>query len=202
VLLAHPDGGGHTLSEILEAEAKTARTAGIVHGGFILISVLLIMCLAAFSRILGFANKLVTLAFVLFCVGAAALMMSMTLDGLVIPALATQCFRENSPECLTSARTLFLFSGILISILMKMGLLFEGASMFLYSIAIVRRGAKAVGSYGIAAALILLISTLMVSGINPHLLIGGILLLCVWYFALAILLWNFPSLEISAARAP
>jgi hypothetical protein len=151
------------------------------------------MCFAALSRILSVASKLVSLGFVLFCAGAAALMMSMTLDGLVIPALAARCLRENSPECLASARTLFLFSGILISILMKMGLLFEGASMFPYSLAIVRRGAMAVGIYGIVAALLLLVSTLMISGINPHLLIGGILLLCVWYFALAILLWYFPD---------
>lgn len=236
-LLAHPQGGGHTMTEILEAEVRSAHAAGLVHGGFIVISAILIACFASLSRILGVAGKSVTLGFVAFCVGAAALMMSMTLDGLVVPALAARCLTENTAESLASARTLFLFAGACISVLMRMGLAFEGAAMFFYSLTFVgggtttlgtgggikdlgmgngtttlgmgggfkargtAGGAKALGIYGLAAGIAVVVGALIVSGLNLHLVIGGFLLLCVWYLGLAGLLWPRPSLEIRGGGA-
>ena len=92
LLSDHPAGGGHTFTEVLQAEARNQVTDGVVHGGFILISAVLVASLVGLARILGSARMAITMGFVAFCVGAGALMMSMGLDGLVIPAIAAQLF--------------------------------------------------------------------------------------------------------------
>ena len=191
VLLAfHPGGGGRTITEVIQAEAHDQGKDGVVHGGFILISVILIVCLARLSRVLQPARVSVTAGFVTFCVGAGALMMSMGLDGLVVPAIAVRCLREGTAQSLASAQTLLLFCGTCIKILMPIGLLFEGGAMLSYSVAMVAQRRIWIGCFGVAAGIALLIGPLLLSGSGPHVLIGGLVLLCLWYLGLAGTLWQ------------
>lgn len=192
LLSNHPAGGGHTFTETLQAEARNQVTDGVVHGGFILISVVLVACLVVLSRILGSARVAVTAGFVAFCVGAGALMMSMGLDGLVIPAIAARCLNENTPASLASAQTLLLFCGTCMKFLMPIGLLFECAAMLSYSAVMVARRWLWPGWFGILAGSAAL-SVALLSGFGPVLFIGGILALCVWYLCVAVMLWAAPT---------
>jgi len=149
LLSAHPAGGGHSFVEILQVEARDQVKDGVVHGGFILISAILIVCLAVLSRILGPERVSVTVGFVAFGIGAAALMMSMGLDGLVVPAVAARCLREGTAQSLASGQTLLLFCGACIKILMPTGLLFEGAAMLSYSVAMFARRWVWAGGFGV-----------------------------------------------------
>jgi hypothetical protein len=185
LLSGHPSGGGHTITEVLQAEARDQLRDGVVHGGFIVISAILLVCLVKLSRALGSARVSVTVGFVAFCSGAGALMMSMTLDGLVVPAIAARSLSEGTPQALASAQTALLFCGTCIKVLMPMGLLFEGAGMLSYSIAMIAQRWVLAGGLGIAAGIVMLIGPLLLSGFGPHRLIGGIVILCVWYCVVA-----------------
>lgn len=190
VLLSdHPGGGGHTFTEVLQSEARNQVTDAVVHGGFILISAVLMVCLARLSRVLETSKVAVTAGFVAFCVGAGALMMSMGLDGLVLPAIAARSLSENTPASLASAQTLLLFCGTCIKFLMPIGLLFESAAMMSFSIAMLARRWFWVGGFGIAAGIALVSGPLLLSGFGAGLSIGGILALCLWYLAIAVTLW-------------
>lgn len=190
VLAFHPGGGGRTLTEVIQAEARDQVKNAVVHGGFILISVILIVCFARLSRILQPARLSVITGFVAFCVGAGALMMSLGLDGLVVPAIAVRCLREGTAQSLASAQTLFLFSGACIKVLMPTGLLFEGGAMLSYSVAMIAQRRLWIGGVGVAAGIAMLIGPLLMSGLGPHVLIGGIVVLCVWYLGIAGTLWQ------------
>lgn len=188
LLSDHPAGGGHTFTEVLQAEARNQVTDGVVHGGFILISAVLVACMVGLARILGSARMAVTMGFVAFCVGAGALMMSMLLDGLVIPAIAARCLSENTPASLASAQTLLLFCGTCIKFLMPIGLLSECAAMLSYSVVMVARRWLWTGWFGILAGSAALSVSLLL-GVGTALVIGGILALCVWYLCVAVMLW-------------
>jgi len=190
VLLSfHPAGSGRTVTEIIQMEARDQVKNGVVHGGFIFISAALIACLAGLSRILQAARVAVTAGFVGFCVGAGALMLSMGLDGLVVPAIAVRCLSEGTAQSMASAQTLLLFCGACIKILMPTGLLFEGGAMLSYSVAMIARRWVWVGGFGVAAGMAMLIGPLLLAGLGAHVLIAGIVLLCAWYLGIAMALW-------------
>jgi len=153
-----------------------------------LISAVLVACLAGLARILGSARMAVTMGLVAFCVGAGALMMSMGLDGLVIPAIAARCLRENTPAALASAQTLLLFCGTCIKFLMPIGLLFECAAMLSYSVVMIAHRWLWTGWIGILAGSAAL-SVSLLFGFGTVLVFGGMLALCVWYLGVAVMLW-------------
>ena len=189
LLSLHPAGGGHTTVEVLQMEAREQAKDGVVHGGLILISAILIVCLVALSRILGQTSVFVTAGFVAFCVGCGALMISMGLDGLVVPTIAVRCLSEGTAQSLASAQTLLLFCGACIKTLMPIGLLFEGAAMLSYSVAMFAQRWVWAGGFGVAAGIAMLTGPLLLSGLGSHFLIGGIVILCVWYLCVAGALW-------------
>jgi len=190
VLLSwHPHGGARTITEVLQMEARDQLKDAVVHGGFILVSAILIVCLAGLSRILQWEKVSVTAGFVAFCVGAGTLMMSLGLDGLVVPTIAVRCLSEGTAQSLASAQTLLLFCGACIKALMPTGLLFEGVAMLSYSIAMLARRWLRVGSFGVAAGIAMLIGLLLSSGLGPHILIAGMVILCVWFLGVAGALW-------------
>jgi hypothetical protein len=193
LLSFHPSGSARTLAEVVQEEARDQLKDGVVHGGFILISASLVACLAHLSRFLRPAGVSVTAGFVAFCVGAGALMMSMGLDGLVVPAIAARCLSEGTAQSLASAQTLLLFCGICIKFLMPIGLLFQGGAMLSYSVAMLAGKWVWVGGFGVAAAIAMLTAPLLLPALGAHLLIAGIVCLCVWYLAIAGALWSEKS---------
>jgi hypothetical protein len=134
----------------------------------------------------------VTAGLTSFCIGCGAMMASLLLDGLAVPAIATR-FIGADGDSLRQAETLIIFCAILIRYLMPLALLFQAAAMLCWSGALLaaRGWRRAVSGVGLVAA-ILLIAAL--GGTFPrspdHLLLGGLVLLSLWYLALAGLVWS------------
>jgi hypothetical protein len=192
VLLAnHPAGGGHSLTEVISAEARERRADAIVHAGFVVTLAFLIVCLVSVARLLGSTRPSVLIGLVSFCVGSGMLMLSMILDGLAVPAIAIRFVAITDPAALLPARTALMFCGVMIGILMPLGLLFQAATMLSWSIAIAaRRGLRlATAVYGVLAAALLVSGLLFApAALTGHVLLGAIVLLALWYAALALLI--------------
>jgi hypothetical protein len=188
LLANHPMAGGHGLADLIRAEARNQFADGIVHGGFIVTLSVLIVCFVFLSRLLGMARVAVVAGLVAFCVGCGALMASMVLDGFVIPAIAVKFTGVNSSDGLVQAQTVFILCGTLIRFLMPIGLLFQAAAMLSWSWAIVgSRGWRlGAGVFGLAAGVLLIGAIFaLLPRFREHILLGAILVLAAWYFALA-----------------
>ena len=196
LLANHPGGDPVSFSNLIKEEAAHQVIDGVVHGGFVVTLVALIVCFVIFSRFLGTAKPLVVIGLVCFCAGSGALMASMVLDGFVIPAIAV---RLASVKDLQPAKTLFILVGTLIRFLMPMGLLFQFVAMLSWSLAIVNRLglARAVGLLGSAVAILLIAAIFAIpTAMAAHVLLGGIALQAIWYLAIAALLLKRTSLDL------
>jgi hypothetical protein len=188
LLAYHPMPAGHALADIIQAEARDQLVDGLVHGGFIATLSVLIVCFALLSRALGMERVAVVAGLVAFCVGCGALMGSMIVDGFVIPAIAVRLGVMGTADGLGKAETLFILCGTLIRFLMPMGLLFQGAAMLSWSSAIVgSRGWRlAVGVFGLTGGILVTGGMLApLPRLREHILLGGIVILAVWYLAIA-----------------
>jgi hypothetical protein len=194
LLANHPSGAAHDFAGVLREEAANQRLDGIVHGGFIFVLAALIVCFLLLARRLGAGRLLVTVTLVTFCIGSAALMASMLVDGLVIPAVAARYVGVDAPENVAAAKALFVFAGTLISFLMPLGIAFQSLSLLslggLLIAGLPRR--RAAGIFGVGAGALILAAILATAGGAAHVLLGSIVLIAVWYFVLAALLWRAP----------
>ena len=193
LLANHPMVGARTIVDLIEAESRNQFVDGLVHGGFIVVLSMLVVCFALFARFLDSTRVGVVTGLVTFCVGCGALMASMLLDGFVIPAIATRFAGTVDAADLNTAETLFILCDTLIGFLLPMGLLFQAAAMLSWSAVIVRaRGWRlAVGVFGGIAGALLIVSILAVPPrLGQHVLLGAIALQSVWYVALAGMLYS------------
>ena len=188
----HPSDGAHSFVDLIKSEANNQVIDGLVHGGFIVTLGALIVCFVLFSRCLGSARVPVVIGLVTFCIGSGSLIASMMLDGFATPAIAGR-FTGTEVDNLSMAKTIFILLGTLIRFLMPMGMLFQSVAMFSWSSIIVRRGGlpRAVGAFGLAVALFLIVAIVAAPAtMATHVLLGGIVLQALWYFALASLLFR------------
>src|SRR5271168_3922665 len=81
LLASHPSGSPGSFADLVRDEAAHQVIDGVVHGGFVITLVALIICFVLLSRFLGLAKPPVVIGLVCFCVGCGALMASMVLDG-------------------------------------------------------------------------------------------------------------------------
>ena len=193
LLASHPAPAGHGLVDLINAEARDRVRDAMVHGGFIVILATLLVCFTFFSRRLGMERVPVVAGLVAYCIGCGALMLSMLIDGFAVPAIATRFSDAPGGGDLKSAETSFLLCGTLVRFLMPLGLLFQAAAMLAWSAVIVRDAGwrRAVGICGVAAALFLGTALLAAPPmLEQHLFLGGIVLECLWYLALAGLLYD------------
>lgn len=193
LLANHPKGGGHDFADILREEVGQQLMNGLVHGGFVLVLAALIACFALLAHRLGSGRVPMVLSLVAFCVGSAALMGSMLVDGLVIPQIAARYLDIEAPEKVAAAKALFVFAGALIGVLMPLGLAFQSIAMVSLGWLFVtdtprRRGAGFTGIALGALGLILLIAA--PASMATHVLLACIALQALWYFILAALLFR------------
>ena len=121
----------------------------------------------------------------------------MMLDGFATPAIAV---RFSGVDDLQPAKTLFILVGTLIRLLMPMGLLFQFVAMLSWSGAIVKRPglSRGVGVLGSVVAIILIVAIFAIpTAMAAHVILGGMALQAVWYWAIAALLSNRASWPIS-----
>ena len=194
VLLAnHPAGAARDFAGVLREEAGNQLMDGIVHGGFIFVLAALIVCFLLLARRLGPGRAPVVVTLVAFCVGSAALMASMLVDGLVVPAVAARYVDIDAPEKLAAAKGLFVFAGALISFLMPLGIAFQSIAMAALGGLLIagppRRRAAGIAGVGLGV-LILALLVAAPAHLAAHVLLASIVLIAVWYFVLALLLWR------------
>jgi hypothetical protein len=197
LLANHPSGSPGSFADLIKDEAGHQVVSGLIHGGFVITLVVLIICFVFLSRLLGLAKNSVVIGLVCFCTGCGALIASMVLDGFVTPAISV---RFGGVADLQPAKTLFILLGTLIRFLMPMGLLFQFIAMLSWSWAIVMRPglARAVGLLGLALATLLIAAIFAIpTAMAAHVILGGMALLAIWYLAIAALLFNRASWPVS-----
>lgn len=128
LLLNHPSEHATDFPGLLKEEAANRTVNGIVHGGFLLLLPIQIVCYAVLSRTLGFARALSIAGIVFFTTGAAIQIAELVVDGLMIPAMA-QRYLAAPPDQLNYARALFSLCATAIRILMPLGLGFQAAAV-------------------------------------------------------------------------
>lgn len=129
VLLAnHPGGAAHDFSGMLREEAANRMMDAAVHGGFIVVLAVQLVCYAVLSAKLGFTRSQTVAGYVFIAVGCAMIMGSVFIDGLIIPSVAAR-FAGASPEKQATIRGVFVLAGTLIQFLMPMGLFFQGCGI-------------------------------------------------------------------------
>lgn len=181
ILLAiHPADDAKTFAEMLRSEAANRLVDGIVHGGFIAVLSLQLVCYSVFSARLGPARPASIAALVFLSAGAIFLSGSMVLDGLVTPAVAARYLA--APAKLEYARTLFVLLGSLIGVLMPIGLMFLSAAIAAWGWTLSERGmSRAAGVLGmIAGGLLLVILGASFTAMNPFVLMGAIVANAIW----------------------
>jgi hypothetical protein len=202
LLASHPSGSPGRFADLVRDEAAHQVIDGVVHGGFVVTLVALIICFVLWSRFLGLAKPPVVIGLVCFCAGCGALIASMVLDGFATPAIAV---RFAGVDDLQPAKTLFILVGTLIRFLMPMGLLFQFVAMLSWSWAIVKRPgfSRAVGLLGSVVAIILTVAIFAIpAAMAAHVILGGLALQAIWYLAIAALLFNRASWPISLGSKP
>jgi hypothetical protein len=190
LLANHPSGSPGSFADLIKDEAAHQVIDGVVHGGFVVTLVALVICFVLLSRFLGLAKTPVVIGLVCFCVGCGALIASMVLDGFATPTIAV---RFAGTDDLQPAKTLFVLIGTLIRFLMPMGLLFQFVAMLSWSSAIVKGPGlpRAVGLFGLAVAISLIIAIFATPAVKAaHVILGGIALQSIWYLAIAALLFK------------
>lgn len=188
LLASHPGGAAHGFAEVLRNEAANRLVDGIVHGGFIAVLGLQLVCYSIFSARLGLTRATTVAGLVFFGMGVAFLCGSMVIDGLVNPAIAARYL--SAPEKLEFARSLFVLMGTLVALLMPVGLIFQSMAFVAWGWALIATGhSRIVGFAGISlGSLMGAALALEFSQLNPFVLMGAIVGTSVWALAVGAML--------------
>ncbi len=179
LLAAHPGGDAKTFADVLKDEASNRISNAIVHGGFIAVLALQMVCYAVFSARLGLMRVASVAGLVLFGFGAAFLCASLLVDGLVVPAVAARYLPK--PDKIESARVLFVLMGTMVSLLMPIGLAFQSAAIAAWGWALTASGKRAAGVFGLVAGVLMLaaVAASFAMG-NPMAMMAALALTAVW----------------------
>jgi hypothetical protein len=179
LLAAHPGGDAKTFADVLKDEASHQVANAVVHGGFIVVLALQMVCYAVFSARLGLTRTASVAGLVLFGFGAAFMCASLLVDGLVIPAVAARYLAK--PDKIESARVLFVLMGTMVSFLLPIGLAFQSAAMAAWGWALTASGRRAAGLFGLALGSVLLaaVAASFATG-NPMALMAALAGTAVW----------------------
>ena len=180
LLLNHPSPSAQTFADVLRGEAANRTTDAVVHGGFIAILGAQLVCLAILAIRIGIHRASVIAAYLLTAIGAAALMLSMGLDGLVTPAIAARYV--DVVEHHNDARTIFVLLGTLIRFLMPAGLLFVAIGLVFWGAALRERETlvRVVRWFGAVTGVLIIAGIATTAGMVPHVLMIAILAIALW----------------------
>ena len=179
LLHSHPSPEAATFTDMLRGEAANRIVDAVVHGGFIVVLAAQLACMAILMARIGTRRPAAIVALVLMSAGTAALMLSMALDGLVVPAIATRYVAASDRQ--GEAKALFVLLGTMIRFLMPGGLLFQAAGLVAWGVAIrsPARLARSVRWLGVVAGAAVIAAVGLSAGAIPA-LIGSMLLIGAW----------------------
>lgn len=187
LLALHPGGEARDFAGMVKEEAAGQFMNAVVHGGFIAVLTVQMVCYAVLSRRLGLSRTAAVAGLVFFAAGAAFMAGSLLLDGLVTPAIAARYVTK--PDKIESARVLFVLIGTSVSFLMPIGLAFQSAAIAAWGWALTASGSRAAGLFGLVLglALIAALAASFAMG-NPMLMMGAIVGTSVWAVVAGIVL--------------
>ena len=190
VLLAlHPEGSAHDFAGMLRDEAGGRLIDALVHGGFIVLLAVQLVCYRALSLRLGADRTSVLAAGVFFTIGAAALSASLFIDGLLIPKLAYRFVTATAAQQ-DAARPVFAFAGAAIGLLVPIGLAFQGIGIAAWGVRLFGV-ARFAGSIALVLGLGILLAALASTAI-PMLVVVAIPATALWSGLAGILLRRRP----------
>jgi hypothetical protein len=179
LLAAHPEQNARTFAEVIQNEAAGQLVAAIVHGGFIVVLGLQVVCYAVFSGRLGLHRPAAVAGLVFFAIGMAFFCGSLLMDGLVTPAVAARYIAK--PDKIESARVLFVLMGTMTSFLMPIGLTFQSAGVAAWGWALAARGHRAAGLFGLVAGGVMVAALIASFALmNPLIMMAAIATTGVW----------------------
>jgi hypothetical protein len=191
LLANHPSGAARSFADLLREEAANRGLDALVHGGFIAVLASQLVCLAIMTVRLGLGRPLAIAGMVLTAIGAAFLMLSMLLDGLVTPAVAVRYLEVvDVVERQNDAKALFVLLGAAVSFLMPAGLVLQATGLACWSGVFVRRSGllRAIGVYGVVVAIAAVAGIAATGAKVPHVLIAAIVLVAAAYALIGVAL--------------
>ncbi len=174
----HPEPNAKDFAGVLASEAASRGMDALVHGGFVLVLAVQIVCYAVFTKRIGRGRTTALAAMVFFAIGAAFFSAALVIDGLALPAVAARYVTQ--PEKIDFARALYVLGGSLVRVLQPAGLGFQGAGVALWGLALA--GHSRVGSAAgvlLGVALVAAAIAMVVLG-NPLPLMGAIVCSALW----------------------
>ncbi len=180
LLANHPGEAAQTFADVLKSEAANRLMDGVVHGGFIAVLGLQLVCYSVFSARLGYSRATTIAGLVFFAMGAAFLSASMLIDGLATPAIAARYLA--APTKLEFAKSLFVLMGTLVSFLMPIGLMFQSAAIAAWGWALTASGqSRVAGLFGLVMGSLMLVALgASFTAMNPFALMGAIVGTALW----------------------
>jgi hypothetical protein len=188
LLALHPGGDAKTFADVLKNEASNRLADGIVHGGFIAVLAVQLVCYVVFSARLGLSRASTIAGLVFFAMGAMFLCGSMVLDGLATPAVAARYLA--APAKIEFAKALFVLIGTLIGVLMPIGLMFQSAAIAMWGWALAQsRQSPKLGyvSAAVGASLVAVL-TMGFGASNPIILMSALAVTAGWAATVGVLL--------------
>jgi len=177
LLLNHPAEQATDFNGLLREEAANQMINAIVHGGFMVVLAIQLVCYAVFTGRAGWAKSLAIAGFTFFAVGAAFQIASLLVDGLMIPAIA-QRYLAAPPDRLPFGRTLFALCGIAVQFLMPIGIGFQAAGIVSWGASLARSGTGIAGLVLGLATMVAIVAGALTGA--QHLLLIAIALLAFW----------------------
>jgi len=186
----HPTLRAKTPESVIAGMVALAPIDMVVHGSLIAIVIALIAGLAVFTVRLGLNEQSAIAAFVVYSLGAFAVVSAALIDGFLTPAIAFHYVHSQALE-LRQGIGLLVLASLAIQVLTKFGLLAMSAGVLFWSIVLLRRTRiiMGIGILGVASALGV-VAVLAFGGafLTPPILGVIVLVQALWYVAIGVAL--------------
>ena len=183
----HPQvrhGAGKAVDQIVRLSGPDA----LVHAIAIASVAATLFGLLTFSMRRGIGRPPVLAAAIAYAMGVVFFMGAATLDGFVVPGMASIAGNPQMPE--SAALAVLTACAIAIQICTKGGLIVQAIGIGFWSIDLLgtQGRPRSVAAFGVVAAIVTIAFSVAPLRINPHLLLAILLLPAAWYAAVAALL--------------
>jgi hypothetical protein len=152
LVLLHPGGQARSFSDFVMEEARNQRMGMIVHGGFIFVFALQLICYGVLSRRLESGRLAARSAYVFFTSGVAWISLNLLFDGLIQPMIAV---RYGAPDQIEMGRSLFVLIGALGRYVMPIGLTFFALSVLAWGWALIEADVRTLGRIALGLGIVL-----------------------------------------------
>ena len=186
----HPTLRAKTPETLIAGMVALAPLDMFVHGSLIAIIIALVAGFAVFTARLGLNEQSAIAAFVVYSLGAFAVVGAALIDGFLTPAIAFQYEHAHAAE-VPQGMGLLVFASLAIQVLTKFGFIAMSVGVLFWSIGLLRRARiiMGIGVLGILSALGV-VAVLAFGGafLTPPVLGVIVLVQAFWYVAIGVAL--------------